>query len=113
MGFHDSVGSSKSSAPLKVPKASGVAGLERRGFGEGVREESGLSSEGGISPEVGNWGSEAETVLSEMVSNVECAGCHVEDGSFLQSDASVRFGSSQVVGSTDHDRVEMSSSRSP
>ena len=120
VGFHDS------SAPVKVPKASGVAVLERwRGFGEdegeseGVSEVGepgdGLSSDGGISDcSCSSLGSGSETVLSGMVSNVECAGCHVEDGSFRQSEASVRSGSSQrLVGSTDHDRVDISSSRSP
>lgn len=132
VGFHESssVCSSNSSAPLKVPKASGVTGLERwrglgesEGKGEGVSEIGelgGLLSEedrgfsGSSDVEAENWGSWAGTVLSGMVSNVECAGCHVEDGSFLQSDASVRLASSQRgVASTDHDRVEMSSSWSP
>lgn len=113
VGFHDSsVGSSNSSAPLKVPKPSGVAVLEiwrclgeREGESEGVseigelgglllsEEDEDFSSSSDV--EVGNCGSWTGTVLSGMVSNVECAGCHVEDGSFLQSDASVRLVSPQ------------------
>jgi len=127
------VDSSNSAALLKVPKASGVADLERwRGLGEdGSESESGGVSElgelvgvvrsceeedtgfsGSSDIEVGKWGSGTETVLSGMVSNVECTGCHVEDGSLLQSEASATLDSSQrvVVGSTDHDRVEISSS---
>ena len=45
--------------------------------------------------EVGNWGNWAGTVLSGMVSNVESVGCHDEEGSFLQSEASAKLASSQ------------------
>ena len=89
-----------------------MIGLERwrglegsEGESEGVSEigEVGglLSSEedrdfsGSSDVEVGNWGKWAGTVLSGMVSNDERAGCHAEDGSFLQSEASVRLASSQ------------------
>ena len=79
-----------------------------RGLGEIEGESEGVSEigelgglllsgeDGGSSDlEVGNWGSWTGIVLSGMVSNVECAGCHIEEGSFLQSEAPVGFASSQ------------------
>jgi hypothetical protein len=84
-------------AVLEIWRCLGESEGEREGVSE-IGEIGGLllSEEeedfsGSSDDEVGNWGSWAGTVLSGMLSNVECAGCHDEDGSFLQSDASVRL----------------------
>ena len=101
-------------AVLEIWSGLGESEGESEGVSE-IGELGGLLSgdedfSGSSDDEVGNWGSWDGTVLSE----IECAGCHAEEGSLLQREASVGPVSPQgVVGSTDQDRVEMSSSWSP